>query len=45
MNLFQLYNETELQEEKVRIATALGATLDDKKIQQTLEFSFSVSQQ
>ena len=39
--LLKLYNQTELQEEKVRIATALGATLDDKKIQQTLEFSFS----
>jgi len=40
---FQLYDEADMQEEKVRIAQLLGAAKDEKLIARTLEFAMSVS--
>ena len=37
-----LYNSCDLQEEKIRIAQALGSVKDEKLIGKVLEFSLSV---
>lgn len=41
--MVQLYRATDLQEEKVRILRALGASDDSEFIERTLKFSLSVS--
>ena len=40
---FQLYDEADMQEEKVRISRMLGMVQDEKLIQRVLEFAMSVS--
>ena len=40
---FQLYRETDLHEEKNRIARAMGATKDQSRMQKVIDFSMSVS--
>ena len=40
---FKLYRETDLHEEKNRIARALGATRDVSRIQKVIDFAMSVS--
>lgn len=41
--VIELHNTSDLQEEKMRIAQALGAVKDEKLIKKVLEFSISVS--
>ena len=40
---FQLYDEADMQEEKVRISRMLGMVQDEALIQRVLEFAMSVS--
>lgn len=39
----QLYDEADMQEEKVRISRAMGSVQDKELIQEVLDFSLSVS--
>jgi len=41
--VIDLHNSADLQEEKMRIAQALGAVKDEKLIKKVLEFAISVS--
>lgn len=41
--VLQLYDEADMQEEKVRISRAMGSVQDSELIQRVLDFSLSVS--